>query len=186
FCLIITIFIIKDINLLNEEILIGVEDFKILTNKVFVKFVELPQKNKKNISSNIREKREFIRPSAYVGGSSYNAIPRKQTSYCKCLQCPPGPPGPPGELGIPGKPGTRGLDGKPGIPGINLNQGYNNGLKECIQCPAGPPGPPGPIGLIGSPGPPGQQGPFGQIGEDGDPGLPGLPGDIGPPGNLIS
>uniref|UniRef100_A0A1I8B4R2 Col_cuticle_N domain-containing protein n=1 Tax=Meloidogyne hapla TaxID=6305 RepID=A0A1I8B4R2_MELHA len=199
FCLISSIFIINDINSLREEILSGIKDFKILANKAWDGMVDIPSKNLDNnlhssfFSPKPREKRQYeatIQPTAYVGGSSYNAIPRKSSSIncagCSPSKCPPGPPGPPGEPGIPGEPGTRGLDGRPGLSGNSLNQGYETEIK-CIQCPAGPQGPPGPVGPIGSPGPrglnfaglPGQRG----KGLPGPKGPPGPPGDQGPPGH---
>uniref|UniRef100_A0A915NEQ3 Nematode cuticle collagen N-terminal domain-containing protein n=1 Tax=Meloidogyne floridensis TaxID=298350 RepID=A0A915NEQ3_9BILA len=138
FSFIAAIFIINDINLLKNEIITGVKDFKIIANKAWDGMNELPSKNLDNnlvhssfFSPNPREKRQS--KAAYVGGSSYNAIPRKQSSIncdgCSPSKCPPGPPGPQGDPGIPGEPGTRGLDGRPGISGNSQNQGYDSGLK---------------------------------------------------------
>ncbi|PIO74531.1 nematode cuticle collagen domain protein [Teladorsagia circumcincta] len=175
-CLIVVPSLYNTINEIHDEVIEGVNQFRIETDSAWNQMIDFqvtvapPSKPRENpFSSIFRNKRQAGLPS-----------------FCQCTPtqptCPPGPPGPPGPAGPPGQPGA------PGEPGEDNTVTYapiNCPAPDtgCVTCPPGPPGPPGPDGAPGGPGPDGNPGQPGSPGQDGQPGPAGPPGDAGPPGN---
>ncbi|PIO74588.1 nematode cuticle collagen domain protein [Teladorsagia circumcincta] len=172
-CLIVVPSLYNTINEIHDEVIEGVNQFRIETDSAWNQMIDFqvtvapPSKPRENLFSSIfRNKRQTGLPS-----------------FCQCTPiqptCPPGPPGPPGPAGPPdaGPPGNPGSDGQPGQPGQDGTTSINTPGGP------GPAGPPGALGNAGGPGQPGAPGNPGAPGPSGQPGAPGQPGPDGQPGN---
>ncbi|CAI2357651.1 unnamed protein product [Caenorhabditis sp. 36 PRJEB53466] len=168
--------IVTDINKLSNEISVGMENFKDVSDVTWGNIMALHGGARQQSASADREIRKMM---------GINLRNKRHSGSCQCearaAGCPAGAPGEKGVPGLAGLPGPDGEDGKDGAPGVALLVTHDI-PGGCIKCPAGPRGPRGDAGPPGPPGNGGRPGQRGGAGEPGTPGPIGEPGETGPQG----
>ena len=153
--------IVNDIESLRDEIMNGMDDFKVTADDTWTRLLAI-QAAPSGSSDAVPAFASMIRSKRMASEAHFE--------QCNCMAksqgCPAGPPGPPGYPGSRGEQGPSGDRGRDGAPGISLAVTFDF-PGGCIQCPAGPPGPEGPVGPVGMPGFDGMRGECGPPGDDG-------------------